>query len=40
MLTIRQHFTYINPFLVPMTLFADEKAEALKFVECYVISKW
>lgn len=37
MLTMCQYFTYIDPFFcVLITSFADEKTEALKFVECYV----
>lgn len=30
-------FTYVNPFFVLTTLFADEKTEALKCAECYII---
>ena len=32
-----QRFTYVNPCFVLITLFADEKTEALKFAVCYII---
>lgn len=32
-----QCFTYVNPWFVLITLFADEKTEALKFAVCYII---
>lgn len=35
--SVHQRFTYVNPFFILITLFADKITEALKFAECYII---